>query len=326
MQTSMGRRLILAAAAAVSLGAGLPAQASEFPNRPITLIVPFPAGGPTDRHMRILADIASKHLGQAIVVDNRPGAGGTLGPATMARTAKPDGYTIVQFPMSMLRMAHMQKTTWNPITDFTYIIGVSGYTFGVAVRTDSPYRSFNDYIAAARKSPGKIDYGSTGIGSSPHLLMEELAENAKVSLNHVPFKGDADLQQALLGGHLAAESGASGWEPHVESGKMRLLVTFGEKRTQRWPDVPTAKELGYGVVSLSPYGLAGPKGMDAAVVQKLHDAFKKAMDDPRHTEVLAQLNQGMWYRSGADYLQWAKDAYAKDKVLIERLGLSANAK
>lgn len=299
------------------------AQVQDFPNKPVTLIVPFPAGGPTDRHMRKLAELAGKHLGQPVIVDNKPGAGGTLAPGVMARTAKADGYTITQFPMSMLRMAHMQKTAWHPVNDFTYIIGVSGYTFGVAVRADSPYKSFNDYIAAARKKPGEVDYGSTGTGSSPHLLMEELAENAKVTLNHVPFKGDADLQQALLGGHIAAESGASGWEPHVDSGKMRLLVTFGDKRTKRWPDVPTAKELGYRVVSTSPYGIAGPKGMDPAVAQKLHDAFKKAMDDPQHAELMLQLNQEAWYRSGADYAQWAKDTFAKDKVLIERLGLAA---
>lgn len=299
------------------------AQVQDFPNKPVTLIVPFPAGGPTDRHMRKLAELAGKHLGQPVIVDNKPGAGGTLAPGVMARTAKADGYTITQFPMSMLRMAHMQKTAWHPVNDFTYIIGVSGYTFGVAVRADSPYKSFNDYIAAARKKPGEVDYGSTGTGSSPHLLMEELAENAKVTLNHVPFKGDADLQQALLGGHIAAESGASGWEPHVDSGKMRLLVTFGDKRTKRWPDVPTAKELGYRVVSTSPYGIAGPKGMDPAVAQKLHDAFKKAMDDPQHAELMLQLNQEAWYRSGADYAQWGKDTFAKDTVLIERLGLAA---
>ncbi|WAT84825.1 tripartite tricarboxylate transporter substrate binding protein [Delftia acidovorans] len=327
MQISIGRRsLALAAVVFVATtGASAPAwaQTSDFPTRPITLIVPFPAGGSTDRHMRTLADIAGKQLGQTIIVENKPGAGGTLGPGNMSRTAKPDGYTITQFPMSMLRMAHMQKTAWNPVTDFTYIIGVSGYTFGFTVRSDSPYKSFNEYIAAARKSPGKIEYGSTGIGSSPHLLMEELAENAKVTLNHVPFKGNADLQQALLGGHVAAQSDASGWDTYVDGGQMRLLMTFGEKRTQRWPDVPTAKELGYGVVSTSPYGLAGPKGMDPAVVRKLHDAFKKAMDDPRHIEVLKQLNQDAWYRSGADYAQWVREAYAKDKVLIDRLGLAA---
>jgi tripartite-type tricarboxylate transporter receptor subunit TctC len=324
MTTNKGRRRLLALGAAglTAAAAGAPAWAENFPSKPITLIVPFPAGGSTDRHMRTLADIASKQLGQSIIVENKPGAGGTLGPGTMARTAKPDGYTITQFPMSMLRMAHMQKTAWNPLTDFTYIIGVSGYTFGFTVRSDSPYKTFNEYIAAARKSPGTVDYGSTGAGSSPHLLMEELAENAKVKLNHVPFKGNADLQQALLGGHVSAQSDASGWDKYVDGGQMRLLMTFGEKRTQRWPQVPTAKELGYGVVSTSPYGLVGPKGMDPVVVQKLHDAFRKAMEDPRHAEVLAQLNQDAWYRSGADYAQWAREAYAKDKVLIERLGLA----
>ena len=301
----------------------LGASSQAFPTKPITLIVPWPAGGSTDRHMRALAELASKNLGQNIIVENKPGGGGTLGPGTMARTAKPDGYTITQYPLGMLRIPHMQKMQWDPLKDFTFIVGVSGYTFGFTVRADSPYKTFNDYIEAARKSPGKIDYGSTGIGSSPHLLMEEVAINAKVELNHVPFKGNADLQSALLGGHVMAQSDATGWDKFVENGQMRLLVTFGEKRTKRWPQVPTAKELGYGVVSQSPYGIAGPKGMDPAVVKVLHDAFKKAMDDPKHQELLEQLNQDLWYRSGDEYAKWAAVTYAKDKALIERLGLAA---
>lgn len=318
------RALLLASAAGASLAAfGLArAQSSAYPNRPVTMIIPWPAGGSTDRHLRALAEIASKHLGQPIVIENRPGAGGTLGPSTMAQTAKPDGYTIAQFPLGLLRMPHMQKTSWDPLTDFTYIIGVSGYTFGLTVKADSPYKTFKEYIEAARKQPGAINYGSTGTGSSPHLLMEELAGNAKVQLTHVPFKGNADLQAALLGGHVMAQSDASGWDKYVDSGQMRLLVTFGEQRTQRWPEVPTAQELGYGVVSTSPYGLAGPKGMDPAVAKVLHDAFKKAMEDPRHIEVLGQLNQAMWYRNGEDYRKWAAETYAKDKALIERLGLA----
>ncbi len=325
MNRTFDRRHWLALAASTLAATGMPvwAQAQDFPSKPITLIVPFPAGGSTDRHMRTLAEIAGKQLGQPVIVDNRPGGGGTLGPGTMARTAKPDGYTITQFPLSMFRVPYMQKVNWNPISDFTYIVGVSGYTFGFTVRSDSPYKSFNDYIAAARKNPGAVDYGSTGAGTSPHLLMEELAENAKVQLNHIPFKGNADLQQALLGGHVSAQSDASGWDRYVESGQMRLLLTFGDKRTKRWPDVPTAKELGYGVVSTSPYGIAGPKGMDPAVVKKLHDAFKKAIEDPRNLELMEQLNQEVWYRSSADYAQWAKEAFAKDKALIERLGLAA---
>ena len=316
------RSVLLAAIAGSVLGAG-PSHAQSFPTKPITLIVPWPAGGSTDRHLRTLAELAGKHLGQNVIIENKPGGGGTLGPGTMALTAKPDGYTIAQYPMGMLRLPHMQKVQWDPLKDFSFIIGVSGYTFGFTVKSDSPYKTFNEYIEAARKQPGKIDYGSTGIGTSPHLLMEELAGNAKVQLTHVPFKGNADLQQALLGGHVMAQSDATGWDKFVDGGQMRLLLTFGEKRTKRWPTVPTAQELGYNVVSTSPYGLVGPKGMDPAVVKVLHDAFKKAMDDPKHVELLEQLNQDAWYRNGDDYAKWARETFVKDKVLIERLGLAA---
>ena len=322
-RSDLSRRTLLGAGAAL---AALPASTlgqARFPEKPITLIVPWPAGGSTDRHHRLLAELASKHLGQNVIVENRPGGGGTLGPGTMAGTARPDGYTISQFPLGMLRIPHMQKVAWDPIRDFTFIMGVSGYTFGFTVRSDSPYKTFNEYIEAARRAPGKLDYGSTGAGSSPHLLLEEVATNAKVQLNHVPFKGNADLQSALLGGHVMAQSDATGWDKFVDAGQMRLLVTFGEKRTKRWPNVPTAQELGYNVVSTSPYGLVGPKGMDPAVVKVIHDAFKKAMDDPRHAELMEQLNQDVWYRTGDEYARWAAQTYAKDKALIERLGLAA---
>jgi tripartite-type tricarboxylate transporter receptor subunit TctC len=322
---ALRRRLLLGAGLAAALAApfGAAHAADTYPTKPITLIVPWPAGGSTDRHHRLLAEIASKHLGQNVIVENRPGGGGTIGPGGMSMTAKPDGYTISQFPMGMLRVPHMQKVQWNPINDFTFIMGVSGYTFGFVVKSDSPHKTFKEYVEAARKEPGKIDYGSTGIGTSPHLLIEELADNAKVQFNHVPFKGNADLMQALLGGHVMAASDASGWDKFVDGGQMRLLVTFGEQRTKRWNNVPTAKELGYGIVSTSPYGLVGPKGMDPAIVKTIHDAFKKAMDDPKHLELLAQLNQDMWYRTGPEYKAWAVETYAKDKALIEKLGLAA---
>jgi tripartite-type tricarboxylate transporter receptor subunit TctC len=323
-RSSLTRRSLFHTSAAGALlvaAAGCFAQA--YPSRPVTLIVPWPAGGSTDRHLRGLAEIASKHLGQNIVIENKPGGGGTIGPSQMALSAKPDGYTISQFPLGMLRIPHMQKSAWNPLTDFSYIIGVTGYTFGLTVRADSPYKSFNEYIEAARKAPGKIDYASTGIGTTPHLNIEEVAINAKVTLNHVPFKGNADSTQALLGGHVMAQSDATGWDKYVDGGQMRLLVTFGETRTKRWPNVPTAKELGYGVVSTSPYGIAGPKGMDPAVVKTLHDAFKKAIEDPKHLELLAQLSQDVWYLNSEDYTKWVRDTFSKEKALIDRLGLGA---
>ncbi len=322
-QIPFRRRSVLGLAAAGIAAPWVHAQSGPFPNRPITLIVPWPAGGSTDRHHRTLAELAGKILGQNILVENKPGAGGTLGPSSMAATAKPDGYTISQYPLGMLRVPHMQKVAFDPINDFTFILGVSGYTFGFVVRADSPHKTFNDYIEAARKAPGQVNYGSTGIGTSPHLLMEELAAAAKVELNHIPFKGNADQMQALIGGHVMAASDATGWDKFVDAGQMRLLLTFGETRTARWPQVPTAKDLGYNVVSTSPYGLVGPKGMEPAVVKTLHDAFKQAMDDPKHAEVMTQLNQSVWYRNGNDYRQWAVATFAKDKALIERLGLAA---
>ena len=294
-------------------------QAQDFPNRPITLIVPWPAGGSTDTHLRKLAEIAGRYLGQPVIVENKPGAGGMLGPAGMASSAKPDGYTIAQLTVGAFRQPYMQKVDWDPIRDFTYIIGVSGYTFGVVVKSDSPIKSFDDFIAYAKANPGKLSYGSTGNGTSPHLLMEEVAAKANVQLLHVPFKGNADSTQALMGGHVMAQSDATGWGKFVDAGTFRLLVTFGEERA-RW-GAPTAKELGYDVVSYSPYGLVGPRGMDPKVVKILHDAFKKAIDDPENRKVLQQLDQVYWYRSSEDYLKWAREQYVSERATIERAGL-----
>jgi len=326
LSSGPSRRTLLqhaAATAAVVAAPGLVLAQDKFPSRPINLICPWPPGGSTDRHLRALAELAGKHLGQNVIVQNQPGGGGTNGPGAMALNAKPDGYTIAQYPLGMVRVSHMQKTQWHPLNDFTFIIGLTGYTFGFVVRSDSPYKTFDDYVQAARKAPGQITFGSTGIGTSPHLLIEQVSAAAKIELNHVPFKGNADLMQALLGGHVMAASDATGWDRFVDSGQMRLLVTFGEKRTKRWPNVPTAKELRYDVVGNSPYGLVGPKAMEPAVVKTLHDAFKKAIDDPKHQELLDSLNQDLWYKSGEEYAAWAKATYASERVLIERLGLLA---
>jgi tripartite-type tricarboxylate transporter receptor subunit TctC len=290
-----------------------------YPNRPITLIVPWPAGGSTDTHLRKLAELAAKQLGQPIIVENKPGAGGMLGPAGMAANAKPDGYTLSQLTIAAFRQPHMQKVDYDPLKDFTYIIGVSGYTFGVVVKSDSAYKSLNDVIAFAKANPGQFSYSSTGTGTSPHLLMEELAYKAGVKLNHIPFKGNADSTQALMGGHVMAQSDATGWGKFVDAGTFRLLVTFGDQRT-RW-GAPTAKELGYDVVSYSPYGIVGPKGMDPKIVKILHDAFRKAMAEPEHKKVLDQLDQIEWYKSSEDYAKWAAETYVTERATIERLGL-----
>ncbi len=295
------------------------ARAQGFPAKPLALICPWPPGGSTDQHLRAFAQIASKYVGQNIVIENKPGAGGMLGPGIMAKTASPDGYTLSQLPVGAFRIPHMQKVDWDPLKDFTYIIGITGYTFGIVVKADSQFKTLNEMISYAKANPGKMSYGSTGNGTSPHLLMEELGVKTGVEFLHVPFKGNADSTQALLGGHVMAQSDATGWGRYVDAGTFRLLVTFGEKRT-KW-NAPTAKELGIDIVSYSPYGIVAPKGMDPKIQKFLHDAFRKALDDPEHLKVLAQLDQVYWYKSSEDYAKWAAETYKTERATIERVGL-----
>ena len=295
------------------------AAAQPFPNRPITLICAYGVGASTDLAMRALAEAASKHLGQRIVVENKPGASGTIGPTYVARNAKPDGYVIGQMPLTVFRLPHMEKVNFDPVQDFTWIIGVTGYTFGVAVKADAPWRTFKDLIADARTKPGRISYGSPGIGTSLHVTMEDIARREAVEWLHVPIR-DGGVNQ-LLGGHINLHASSTQWGELMAAGRVRLLVTWGEKRTKRWPDVPTLKELGYDIVSVSPYGLAGPKGMDPKVVAVLHDAFRKAMDDPIYQQTIERLEQENWYLGSADYARYAKETFVAERATIERLGL-----
>jgi tripartite-type tricarboxylate transporter receptor subunit TctC len=297
------------------------ALAQGFPSKPITLICPWPAGGGTDLHLRKVAEIAARHLGQPVVVENRPGGSGMNGPATMAKTAKPDGYTISQLAITAFRVPHMQKVDWHPLNDFTYIIGVSGYTFGIVVKADSPLKTFQDLIQYAKANPGALSYGTPGTGTSLHLAMEEIAAKAGIKFLHVPFKGNADSTQALMGGHIMAQVDSTGWARHVDAGTFRLLATLGDRRT-RW-NAPTVRELGIETVSNSPYGFVGPRGMPREVVNRLHDAFKRTIDDPEHMKTLQQLDQLYWYKSSEEYAQWAAEAYRAERATIERVGLLA---
>jgi len=306
--------------AAALLAAGT-AMAQNYPTRSISLICPWPPGGSTDTHLRKFAEVASKYVGQTIIIENKPGAGGMLGPGVMAKTQKPDGYVLSQLPVGAFRIPHMQKVDWDPLKDFTYIIGLTGYTFGIVVKSDSQFKTIKDVVDYAKANPGKFSYGSTGNGTSPHLLMEELGNKSGVQFLHVPFKGNADSTQALLGGHVMAQSDATGWARYVEGGTFRLLVTFGDQRT-KW-NAPTAKEAGLNIVSYSPYGIVAPKGMEPRLTRQLHDAFKKALDDPEHLKVLQQFDQVYWYKSSEDYAKWAAATFAEERATIERVGLLA---
>ncbi len=308
-------------ALAILLFSALSAVAQPFPSRPVTLLITFPAGGPTDIAGRALAEAAAKYLGQPVVVENRPGATGTLGAAALVN-ARPDGYTLSMTPITVLRLPHMENVAFDPIKDISYVMGVSGYVFAVIVRADAPWKTMAELVSAAKADAGKISYGSHGIGGSVHLAMEELSAAQGVKFNHVPFKGSADMLRAMLGGHLDVAVDSTGAVPHVAAGKARVLAVFTEKRAAVWPEVPTLTELGYGIVSTSPYGIGAPAATPPAVLKTLHDAFKKGLEDPIHTKVLEKYNQPVWYLSTEDYTKWAKEQYEKERRIINNLGLA----
>ncbi|MSQ54158.1 MAG: tripartite tricarboxylate transporter substrate binding protein [Betaproteobacteria bacterium] len=284
-------------------------------------MITFPAGGPTDIAGRALAEATSKYLGQPVIVENRPGATGTLGAAALVN-AKPDGYLVSMIPITALRLPHMENVSYDPMKDIGYVMGVSGYVFAVIVRVEAPWKTMAELVADAKANPEKISYGSHGIGGSVHLAMEELSAAQGARFNHVPFKGSADMLRAMLGGHLDVAVDSTGAIPHVAAGKARVLAVFTEARTLVWPEVPTLKELGYGIVSTSPYGIGVPAATPPAIVRALHDAFKKGLEDPIHVRTLEKFNQPVWYLSSEDYTRYAREQFERERRIIERLGLS----
>lgn len=295
-----------------------------FPNRPITLWVPWPAGGATDLSLRLLAELAGRHLGQKVLVDNRAGAGGTLCMPILQQAA-PDGYTIAQLPQPVFRAPWIQRVLWDPIRDTTPILQISGVTFGIVVPAASPLRSLDDVLALAKAKPGELTVATNGVGTTPHLVMDELLGRRQLSYVHVPYKGTAEQMLAVASGQVQVGVNSNGFAPFVDSGRLRLLATFGEQRTRRWPQVPTLKELGHGIVATSPYGLAGPHGLPPAVVSSLHEAFKAAMFDAAHIAELARYDQELAYLGPADYGLAMREAYAAEKRAVERLGLARAA-
>jgi tripartite-type tricarboxylate transporter receptor subunit TctC len=267
-----------------------------------------------------MAAIAGRTLGGTIIVENKPGASGTLGAIELVN-AQPDGYTLSQLSLAVFRIPHMQKVQFDPLKDFTYIICIAGNVFGLVVRADSPIKSIQDLVQEAKLNPGKFAYGSNGIGTTAHLAMEQFAERAGIKLLHIPYKSDAEGLQAVLGGHVMSYSGSSTWGSHVDAGSVRLLATYGSKRSKRWAHVATLTELGYDTISDSPMGFGGPKGMDPAITKRLHDAFKASLEDPVVLALLDRYDAPVIYLNSADYTKYAPSTFAAEKATIERLGL-----
>ena len=322
----MQRRRLLQSAATLAFPAlaslrATHAQAQGFPARPIKLIVAFPAGGPTDITMRALAENASKILGQPVIVENKPGAGGSL-PAQQLQTSTADGYTLAQIPLGVFRLPYTTKINWDPIKDISYVLNVTGYAFGLVVPSDSPLKTWTHFVAWAKANPGKLSYGSTGTMTSPHLTMESIAQKLGLELLHVPYKGSADLMQSILGGNIMAAADSTGFAPQVESGKLRVLNTWGAERLAKFPDAPTLKELGLGLVQNSPFGIGAPKDTPPAVVKRLHDAFKQAMEQESYITALGKYDMVPMYMGTAAYGKFAQETFAREKILVEKLGLA----
>lgn len=273
---------------------------AEWPLRPIVLIVPWPAGGPTDLTMRVLARIAGRELGVPIVIENRPGAGGAIAVGALMAAAS-DGYTIMQLPITVYRLPYLQKLSWDPSRDLVPVLQVSEVTFGIVVGPDSPMHSLADLLAYAREHRGMLTVGSTGYASTPHLVMADLFERQGLDYIHVPFKGAADQLFAVQAATIMVGVVGSGYAPLVDEGRLRLLATFNAERSAHWPDVPTLRELGFDIVARSPYGIAAPRGVPAPVISRLHEVFRAATLDPEHVAELKRYDQEVAYLDTGDF-------------------------
>jgi len=251
----------------------------KFPSKPITMIVQFAPGGNTDLTGRALATLASKILGQPIVVENKAGGAGVIGINALAKAA-PDGYTIGTPSFSATVVTpHLRSVPYNVKQDFTWIMQYAEFPQPFCVLMDSRWKTFKEFIEEARKNPGKLTYATLGALSGSHIMMEQVAHIEDVKIIHVPTSGGAETVTKVLGGHvdscLAAEIA-----PQIRSGKVRALGVASAKRMELIPNVPTFFELGYKVECPLWLGIAAPKGLDSRIVNKLHDAFKKASEDP----------------------------------------------
>ncbi|SNS49521.1 Tripartite-type tricarboxylate transporter, receptor component TctC [Noviherbaspirillum humi] len=321
------RRLMLGAAGLAGTGL-LPAAAAlaqSYPNRPITFLCPWPAGGTADATMRVLTKEMARHLGQPVVFENRPGASGMIGSRAIAAAA-PDGYTIGQIPISVTRFSQLGTVNFDPLKDFTYLARTSGQTFGIVVRSDAKYKTLADLVKDAKANPGRINYGSAGVAGATHVGMEEFCLAAGIRMNHVPYKGGAPALTDLLGGQLDVLVDSSSWAQYVETGKLRLLATWGAERPPRFKNAPTLKDAGYDVVVDAPNGVGAPAGLPPEVEARLRDALRKAVASAEFRQACEKIDAPVMYQDAADYRKFVLEQYVHEKRLIEKLNLKEQIK
>jgi tripartite-type tricarboxylate transporter receptor subunit TctC len=306
----MKRPLLALAAALLALAAQ--AQ-SDYPNRPVTMVVPFPPGGVADITARPVAEAMGRFLQHTVVVENKAGAGGGVGMQHVARS-KPDGYTVLLALSSISIIPEADKVLGrDPMYQLNQLVPIARFTADptvLAVRADGPYRSAADLIEAARKAPGTIPYGSSGNYGTMHVPMEMLSGSANAKMLHVPFTGAGPAVVALLGGQVQALStGPSSIMGHVKGGKVRVLASWGDARHPALPDVPTLKELGYDAQFSQWTGLFVPAGTPEPVIARLRDAARFAVEDANFKASLAKVETPVQYLDQPQFRSfWDADA------------------
>ena len=309
---------VLASLTVLCFVTGFAAAAEPFPIKPITLQVGFQPGGGTDLSARGAAAVASKILGQPIVVVNKPGASGGVMLGVL-KNEKPDGYNLGILNAGAVLGSLMRKVTYDPLKDFDYIAQYSEYQYGIVVRADSPIKNVKDLIALAKANPGKLKYGSSGIGGPQHLAMIKLAAITGIKWTHIPFGSGNEAVANLMGGHLDFVSNTTEWKPQVDAGNLRLIAITMPSRFPHYPNVPTLIEQGFKVTAPSMVGIVAPKGVPKERLAILEEAFATGFKEAPMQKVLQQFDLPFIYRNGHDFRQFTMQFIDSSREMIKKI-------
>lgn len=319
------RRLLqLAGAGLAGLGGTSVWAQDDYPSKPVTMLVPFPPGGVADTVGRPVAEAMGRALGQSMIVENKGGAGGGIGMAQVAK-AKPDGYSVLMALSSVVVLPEADRVLKrNPLFTLEQLKPVARFTAdptALVVRADSPWKTYQEFIAAVRASPGTVTFGSSGNYGTMHVPMEQLKAATGTYMLHVPYTGAGPAVLALLAGQVdALSTGPSSVMQHIRAGKLRALAHWGEGRLAALPDVPSLKELGVPVGYSQWSGLFVPAGTPDAVLARLRQAAKAAAEDPRARQALAAAGTSFQYQDAPEFERFVRDDARTMTALVHRIG------
>lgn len=304
------------------LGVALPAAAQYPSERSLTILAGYPAGGLVDIVARVLAEGMKSKFPKGVVVVNRPGAAGSVAVVEVVR-GRPDGYTVVLTPASALVIqAQLNDLAYKTPDDYEPVINLVSYYPNLVVRSEAPWKNAQELISEAKANPGKIRVGTPGEGTSSHLNLEELIFRAGIKVTHVPYAGWGQSAPALLGNHIEAVVAQPGEvKPQVDGKKLRLLMVFQPKRHALFPDVPTARELGWEVANGVWYLLAAPKGTPAPLLGYVHDAARAAVEDSAFASVMTARGVDVDYRPGEQLRGDLWKEYKLHTEILRRIGM-----